>query len=459
MRRRSTFLAGWIALILLIAVQVGFPASAQASPADNSAAAKTKTATPIKHFVTLMQENHSFDNYFGTYPGADGISQGTCMPVKPDRKRGRCVEPFRVAGRPIVDLGHTVDIHKAQYANGKMNGFISAFSGQRSVGDLAMGHYDDRDIPYYWNVADNYVLFDRAFTSAAGGSVWNHFYWATGSPGNTKADSLLTKGFDQVPTIFDRLQAAGVDWKFYIQNYDPTVSFRNPGSGDRASQVIWAPVLNYNRFLDNPELRSHIVPMEQYFTDLRNNQLPAVSYLVPAGTSEHPPGSIQAGSRFVRGLVNGLMASSAWDSSAFMWTYDDWGGWYDHVKPPNVDQYGYGFRAPALLVSPYAKEGEVNHTTIDFTSQLKFIENNWGLKPLAKRDAAANDITSAFDFARPPREAIVLSEQRNVPKPPPPTTGIVYTLYGLALVVPGLILGLSRLLPRLRMRVLRRGAL
>jgi phospholipase C len=459
MTRRSRLLAVWTALGLLLALQIGLPASAQASPTDTSAAAKTKTATPIKHFVTLMQENHSFDNYFGTYPGADGFPKGTCMPVKPDRKRGRCVEPFRVTGRPIVDLGHTGQIHKAQYANGKMNGFISAFAGQRGASILPMGYYDDRDLPYYWNIADNYVLFDRAFTSAAGGSVWNHFYWVSGAPGNTKADALLTTGFDHVPTIFDRLQAAGVDWKFYIQNYDPSVSFRNPGSGDRASQIIWAPILNYNRFLDDPELRSHIVPMEQYFTDLRNNQLPAVSYLVPSGASEHPPGSIQAGSRFVRGLVNALMASSAWDSSAFMWTYDDWGGWYDHVKPPRVDGYGYGFRAPALLVSPYAKKGEVNHTTIDFTSQLKFIENNWRVKPLTKRDSAANDISSAFNFAAPPREAIVLSEQRHVLKPPQPATGIVYTLYGAALAVPGLVLGWSWLLPRLRWRGLRRGKL
>jgi phospholipase C len=140
-----------------------------------------------------------------------------------------------------------------------------------------------------------------------------------------------------------------------------------------------------------------------------------------------------------------------------MWTYDDWGGWYDHVKPPQVDQYGYGFRAPALLVSPYAKKGEVNHTTIDFTSQLKFIQNNWGVEPLAKRDAAANDISSAFDFAAPPRPPIVLAEERDVPKPPPPATGIVYTLYGLALAVPVMVLGFGRLRPGLRLKPRGRG--
>ena len=176
MRRRSRLLRGWTAFILLVALQIGNAESAQASPDDTSAAAGTETATPIKHFVTLMQENHSFDNYFGTYPGADGLPQDTCMPVEPAQKEGRCVEPFRVTGRPVVDLGHTGAIHKAQYAGGRMNGFISAFTGQRGVGDLAMGYYDDRDIPFYWNVADDYVLFDRAFTSAAGGSIWNHFY-------------------------------------------------------------------------------------------------------------------------------------------------------------------------------------------------------------------------------------------------------------------------------------------
>ena len=144
------------------------------------------------------------------------------------------------------------------------------------------------------------------------------------------------------------------------------------------------------------------------------------------------------------------MASSAWDSSAFMWTYDDWGGWYDHVKPPAVDRYGYGFRAPTLLVSPYAKKGEVNSTTIDFTSQLKFIQNNWGVQPLARRDAGANDITSAFDFGAPPRAPIVLSEQRRVEPVEDPATGVVYSLYGAALAVPAVLLGSTRLRPRPR---------
>jgi len=439
-------------LAAALTLQLAAAPAAQADSGDGSPASKTATATPIKHFVTLMQENHSFDNYFGTYPGADGLPEGTCMPVHPKKRGSRCIEPFRVGGRPVVDLGHNIGVYNRQYRDGKMDGFISALTSQRGASDLAMGYYDDKDLPYYWNVADNYVLFDRAFTSAAGGSVWNHFFWATATPGNPKDDAILEKGFDHVTTIFDRLQAAGVDWKFYIQNYDPNVTFRNPGNGDRASQIVWAPVLNYNRFLDNPELSSRIVPLEQYYTDLKNNELPAVSYVVPAGASEHPPGSIQAGSRFVRTLLNSLMASSAWDSSAFMWTYDDWGGWYDHVKPPKVDKFGYGFRAPCLLVSAYARKGQVDHTTIDFTSQLKFVENNWNLKPLASRDAAANDITTAFDFEAGPREPVLLSEVRNSPPAKPPATGTVYALYGGALLVPPLLLAFGSVSQRRRRR-------
>ncbi|MDW8005550.1 MAG: alkaline phosphatase family protein, partial [Thermomicrobium sp.] len=114
-------------------------------------------------------------------------------------------------------------------------------------------------------------------------------------------------------------------------------------------------------------------------------------------------GSIQAGQRFVRSLIQALMRSPYWWNSAFLVTYDDWGGWYDHVPPPQVDEYGYGFRVPAFLVSPYAKRGYIDSTTYDFTSILKFIEENWDLQPLAERDARATSITNAFDFDQPPR--------------------------------------------------------
>jgi phospholipase C len=437
-RRR---IAAALGVVVLLAVAWATTAPAAGAAGATAPAEQTATTTPIKHFLVLMQENHSFDNYFGTYPGADGIPRDTCMPLDPvHAPEGECVEPFHIGGKGVVDLGHGVGTFVGEYRDGKMNGFVSVFVNRRGVGNQSMGYYDDRDLPYYWNVADDYVLFDRLFTSAAAGSVWNHMFWVTGTPGNPDADVLDPAGFDHIPTIFDRLQQAGISWKFYVQHYQPGINFRTPGEGDESAQTVWVPPLNYNRFLDDPELHSRIVDMSEYYQDLKNGTLPAVSFMVPSGASEHPPGSIQAGERFVRGLVGALMSSSAWPTSAFMWTYDDWGGWYDHVAPPQVDGYGYGFRSPALLVSPYARKGYVDHTTLDFTSELKFIENNWRVAPLAARDAAAKDITSAFDFSAGPREPVILPDSRTPAEASSTHSGAVYLSYGVALlVVPGFV--------------------
>jgi phospholipase C len=434
MRRRIPAAAGALAMAAALWGAPPAPSAAAAPAGDMAAAEDLPTATPIKHFVVLMQQNHSFDNYFGTYPGADGIPPGTCMPVDPTDPSTDCIEPFHIGGQGIVDMGHTGDVYARQLDNGAMDGFVSVFDKRRDIGTQPMGYYDDRDIPYYWNVADNYVLFDRLFTSAAAGSVWNHMFWVTGTPGNPDADALDPAGFDHVPTIFDRLHEAGISWKFYVQNYQPDVTFRTPGDGHATNQLAWVPPLNYNRFLDDPALHDRIVDMSEYYEDLAAGTLPAVSFMAPSGASEHPPSNVQSGVRFVRTLINALMSSTSWDSSAFMWTYDDWGGWYDHVVPPAVDAYGYGFRSPALLVSPYARRGHVDHTTLDFTSELKFIENNWGVAPLAERDRAANDITSAFDFSAGPREPVILDDSRTITEIPAVRARTVYLAYGSAVL-------------------------
>jgi phospholipase C len=437
-----------VALLCCLTALAWAPAAAGAGPAgDGQGRPGHRPRTPIRHVITLMQENHSFDNYFGTYPGADGLPADACMPADLGDHTAGCVKPFHLAKRPITDLGHSREVFERQYRKGKMDGFVSAYRRDGLNGENAMGYYDDRDLPYYWNIADRYVLFDRFFTSAAGGSVWNHMYWVTGTPGNYQVDLVPKGGFSDLPTIFDRLQAAGVSWKFYVQNYDPAINFRtatDPAKGDKVSQVIWVPPLLYSRFVDNPELRRHIVDLSEYYQDLRRGTLPAVAYMVPSGASEHPPGSIQAGERFVRGLLNALASSNSWSSSAFIWTYDDWGGWYDHVKPPQVDRYGYGFRAPALLVSAYAKPGEVVSTQLDFTSILRFIEDNWGLRPLAERDAKANSIVSGLDFTKPARPPEYVPAERGLPvtseKAKRP---VIYAAYGVALLFAGALITLG----------------
>jgi phospholipase C len=404
-------------------------------------AADPPTQTPIKHFLFLLQENHSFDNYFGTYPNADGLPPGTCMPIDPTKPSLGCVKPFHLGSQPISDLLHNRETFVGQYLNGKMDGFVSAHIAAgglnaEQIARLTMGYYDARDLPYYWNVANRYVLFDRFFSSAAAGSFMNHMYWITATPGDPNHDSPPTTGFGDLLTIFDRLESAGISWKFYVQNYDPTINYRTlQNAGDKAAQAVFVPLLDFNRFLDNPYLFSHIVDMEQYYTDLRNGTLPTVAYMAPLGSSEHPPGSIQAGQRLVQTIVNALTRSDYWDTSAFMWAYDDWGGWYDHVSPPQVDTYGYGFRVPALLVSAYARQGQVNSTTLDYTSVMKFIETNWGLPPLAARDAAATSIASAFDFTRPPRPPAFLSASLATPPPVEPNRAVLYAAYAAAIVL------------------------
>ncbi len=392
-----------------------------------------KPETPIEHFVVIMQENHTFDNYFGTYPGADGIPADAKMPVDPNNPDAGFVLPWHIGNATVTDLSHSLSTFRDQYNNGKMDGFVYALNKRNQDGRLAMGYYDDRDLPYYWNLADHYVLFDKFFSSAKDGSFSNHMYAVAGIPAEMKSSEELANFLADKPTIFDRLQEAGISWRVYVQNYDPSITFRNLGlSGNRASQVIWVPLLNFTRFLDNPELSKHIVDLDQYYIDLKNDTLPAVSYIVPSGASEHPPGNLETGQRFVKTLIQELMRSTSWDSSAFLLVYDDWGGWYDHVAPPQVDKFGFGPRVPGILVSPYAKEGYIDSTILDFTSILKFIEINWRLEPLSIRDSKANNFLTAFDFNQNARAAEFLPLTRETPvqTTKSPATNI-YITYGL----------------------------
>ncbi len=411
--------------------------AAAALPA--TATARTAPATPIRHIVVLMQENHSFDNYFGTYPGADGIPAGTCLPKSFQNEALGCSAPAHVGGHAVLGLGSDPELFARQYRGGRMDGFVAAYRVGRGLGGLPnpTGYYDDRDVPLAWNLADRYVLFDRFFSSARGGSAWNHMFAISATPGNPAADHLPSGGYPDTATIFDRLEAAGLPWRYYVKDYDPTNTIDNPGAGDRASQLLQVPLLAMPRYVRSRRLASHIVDLQQFYRDAQSGHLPAVSYIAPGGLSEHPPGKLIAGQTLVRTIVNELMRSPQWSSTAFVLTYDSWGGWYDHVPPPAVDRYGYGFRVPALLVSPYARRGKVDHATLDFTSILRFIEDNWRLAPLAERDARAHSIASAFDFSSPPRAAELISTSRTPERVPTVHTRAVFWVYGGAVALAG----------------------
>lgn len=433
-------------IALVTALTAAFVA---ASVSRAATATQHRPQTPIKHFVTVMQENHTYDNYFGTYPRGNGFPAHVCVPIDPQKPHRGCVRPFHLGSNRVVpaDPAHSTATARQQFNHGRMNGFVSALDRVNQDGRLTMGYRNGRDLPYYWNLAGQYVLYDRFFSSALADNFINHLFWVTGGPAGEPAvprgaelgNALPLRGGRPITTIFDRLNGAGVSWKFYVQDYNPKLTFRTfrRYPANRASQVVRVPLLSMPRYLKSPELRSHIVPLDQYYDDLLDNKLPAVSYIVPSGPTEHPPSSVGSGQAFVRSLINSLIQSPEWKSSAFLLSYDEWGGWYDHVKPPQIDKYGYGFRVPALLVSPYAKRGFIDSTQLDYTSILHFIEQNWNLKPLTARDARAQSIAAGFDFQQAPRPGVLTASTRsstpletNVRRP------VIYGLYGGALCVP-----------------------
>ena len=438
---RRPALLGLVAGLLALVVLPGQPAAAQEPPTTTPATTTPATTTPIEHFVVLMQAEHTFDNYFGTYPGANGVPPGTCLPLDAEtRDPAGCVAPYPIGNEPPEDLSLTAGVQRRQYADGRMDGFVSAYRRLGRDGTTVMGYYDAADLPFYWNVADRFTLFDNFFSSARVGARLNHFYWVAGVP-TPSGEHLPPEGYGDVPTIFDRLTERGVPWKFYVENLDPAANYRT-----HPESTIRVPLLGFARFLDDPRLAGHVVDLSEYYRDLDAGTLPSVAYVVANGSSENPPARLDKGQDLVRDMTGELAKSRYWSSSAFLWTYSGGGGWYDHVPPPTVDDDGYGFRVPALMISPYSRRGEVNHTTLDYTGILRFIEDNWQVAPLGTRDASSPGLGSAFDFTTPPRPPELVGTDRT---PPPVNTRarwVVYSSYGgmlliavAAAVIPGVV--------------------
>jgi phospholipase C len=345
---------------------------------------------PIKHIVVFMEENHTFDNYFGTFPGANGI-QGAV--AQPSGTPGQApVEPF-VITTPVIlhDMSHAWDTAHAAYDGGKMDGFVTAEGWTET-----MGHFAPGLLGGYWNLASQYVLLDNFFSSVMGPSLPNHLYLIAAQSGGLTGDSSYGNiGFTS-PTVYDNtfhfrsivdeLDAADVSWRYY--------------AGGSAGLNNWNPLPAFESFQSDPARMSNLAETTQFLHDLNSHSLPRVSWVMPEtdSSSEHPPYDITVGESDVVSKVEAVMASEYWPTTAIFVTWDDYGGWYDHVAPPQVDAYGYGFRVPCLVISPYARRGLVDHTQADFTSILRFIETIHSLPPLTARDAAAADLLEAFDF-------------------------------------------------------------
>ena len=440
-----------------IAVLTGAGSAAAASGQPAGLAARP--TTPIKHFIFVMQGGRTFDNYFGTYPGADGIPAGTCQLRVLGQPRNGCVKPYSLDGRQPPPLGASKTVITQQYNRGKMNGFVAAFNKQGRNGAVAMGYYDRGAVPFYWNAARRYVLFDRFFSSTLYGIRSNRSYWVSAAPAPGGTGGIPSGGYGKQPTIFDRLQAAGVSWKFYVERYQPGQTYQTASPTNLETQTSRVPLVDYFRFTHDPALQQHIVPLAQYYKDLTDGTLPAVSYIASsARDDERSAASIPAGQRLVSNMVTQLMESRYWDSSALLLSYDGSSGWFDQVQPPRAGRDTFGFRVPALLISAYARQGQVNHTVLDYTSALRFIEQNWQLPPLTSRDAHANSLASAFNFTIgprspaliPPGPAVVPNSLPGVPTPPPAPVASTYLLYGTAAGASVLLLLFAAWSPKLR---------
>ncbi len=368
--------------------------------------------TKIKHVIWIIQENHSFDNYFGTYPGADGIPPATCLPKMPGSRA--CVVPFHMpeAGPPC-DLAHEWEIAHAAYDHGTMDGFVWAEGSS-----YTMGYYDQRDIPNYWQYAKYFTLCDHFFSSLNGPSLPNHVYTVAAQSGglivNASTVRELKKALDDddgfsFPSLVTRLSGANISWKYYVETnpHAPTVVL-SP-SGHRISNPVpnkfylWNPLPGFKDIRDNPSRMAHLVPQDEFYGDLKSGALPQVSWLVPDfDDSEHPPANIQRGMWYVTSLMNAVMQSKYWDNSVIFLSWDDYGGFYDHAAPPQKDAFGFGPRVPTLVISPYARPGYIDPDIYEFSSILKFIETRWRLPHLTARDDHASAMLHAFDFNQKP---------------------------------------------------------
>ncbi len=405
-------------------------AFASASDAATVAAARDK----IKHVVFLIKENRTFDTMFGTYPGADGATEGqTCD--------GQTLALGRAADR-VDDAGHS-------FADG-----ITAINGGRMncFNPIGFVQYQQADIPNYWSYAQHFTLADEFFSSIYGPTGVEHL-WTFASQSDRFVDherpgqfgtgrrefcddpselafslpkvdrtgqehiySLEEQGAAgaaEIQTLYrprwpctdvtvlpDRLEAAGLSWKEYLGENE------------------WVQPLRMVRHVRFSSMYDNVVTPGQFLQDVRDDTLPAVSWLTPPfGQSDHPPTSICAGENWTVQYLNALMQSPAWSSTAVILTWDDFGGFYDHVPPPHVDLYGLGPRVPAIVISPFARAGSIDHTTYEFASVLRFIETIFDLPPLTSRDANAGDMLDAFDFSQQPLDPLVL-QPRSCPKAP-----------------------------------------
>ena len=424
----------------------------------------------IKHVIVIMQENRSFDSYFGTYPRADGIPMRHGVPtVCVPNPAGGCNRPFHDTADVNGGGPHGVGNAVADIGHGKMDGFIRqrdaakascrvpddpACSGN-SVPDV-MGYHTAAELPNYWTYARNFVLQDHMFEPVKSWSLPEHLYlvsaWSArcknrspmscvnnivGPYGvNTFGEAVhkeLTTGKTSIDLAWTDitwlLYAEHVSWAYYVQSgsqpdcANDTAETCAVVRQSASTPGIWNPLPLFGDVQADHQLHN-IQPLGNFLQAAGAGTLPAVSWVVPSGPdSDHPPASIHRGQAYVTALINAVMKSPDWKSTAIFLAWDDWGGFYDNVIPPDVDENGYGLRVPSLVISPYAKKGYIDPQTLSSDAYLKFIEDDFlgGARLNPKTDGRPDrrpdvredlpilgNVMQDFNFSQAPRPPLLL---------------------------------------------------
>jgi phospholipase C len=426
----------------------------------------------IKHVIIVMQENRSFDTYFGTYPGADGIpmKDGTPTVCVPNPAGGGCTRPYHDTADVNGGGPHGAASAVADVDGGRMDGFIEQRDQGRSTctnpDDPAcstggppdvMGYHTAAEIPNYWTYAQDFVLDDHMFEPVKSWSLPDHLYLVSGwsakcqnaSPMSCVNNIAGPYGAGQFDRAVDQELTTGttsinlawtdvtwllfehhVSWAYYVQTGtqpdcdNDSAETCAPVAQSAQTPGIWNPLPLFGDVHSDHQL-DNVQSLDSYFAAARAGTLRSVSWITPSNPdSEHPPASVHQGQAYVTSIINAAMESPDWNSTAIFLSWDDWGGFYDHVVPPAVDQNGYGLRVPSLVISPYAKRGYLDHQILSSDAYLRFIEDDFlggaRLNPatdgrpdprpdVREDEAILGNLEQDFDFSQTPRAAVLLA--------------------------------------------------
>ena len=381
------------------------------SPQVPASTVSPVAGSPIQHIVVIMQENRSFDNLFNGFPGADTAQSGM--------SGGQSVELTPIALDDSRDLGHSHPDWWQDWDHGAMDGFARSGS---SPSTLAYSYVPEQNVEPYWMLARQYVLGDRMFQSNTGPSFVAHQYMIAGQSANVAENpSGSVWGCDADPSetaavvgpngtdlpgvypCFDYLTAAdlldekGVTWRYYA-----------PADGADNFSLSAYQAIRHIRF--GKDWQDNVIsPQTRVLTDIQNGELAQVTWIVPdLAHSDHPGSGSKEGPDWVASIVNAIGKSPYWNSTVIFISWDDWGGWYDHVDPPKVDAMGPGFRVPLLIVSPYARHGYITHQNHEASGFIAFIEHNYDLGTLGARDAGTDAFEDCLDYKQKPSAFITI---------------------------------------------------